>query len=75
MYLPTTDDLSALCASHWRKRDASSQAIAKMMDKNEDILSVAFYGDFSAQILQKTLNSPSLNNLSAWPLMWSQIEC
>lgn len=28
-YLPTVDDLSALHASHWRKRDISSKALAK----------------------------------------------
>lgn len=48
MYLSAADDL---CSSYWRKRDVASQAIAKMMEKNEDILSVAFHGDFSAQIL------------------------
>jgi len=51
MCLSTDDDLSALCSSHWRKRDVSSQAIEKMMEKNKDNLSVAFHGDFSAQIL------------------------
>lgn len=45
------DDLSALCSSHRRKRDASSQATEKMMEKNGDILSSYFHGEFGVQIL------------------------
>lgn len=50
-YLPTVDDLSALHASRWRKRDVSSKALAKKMEKNGNILSADFHGGFSAQIL------------------------
>lgn len=54
MYLKCTYQLlsiSVLSAHHTGERDVSSQAIAKMKEKNEDILSVAFHRDISAQIL------------------------
>jgi len=51
MNLTTVDDLSALCSSHRRKRDASSQAIEKTMGKNGDILSAYFHRGFGVQIL------------------------
>lgn len=34
-----------------KERDISSQTIAKNMEKNDDILSIAFHRDFCAQIL------------------------
>lgn len=43
--------VSVLYAHHTGGRDVCFQAIAKMMERNEDILSVAFHRDFNAQIL------------------------